>query len=120
MGQPLNTSALTALRESTGDDREFLAELVGIFLAESPAQLAELETAITASNAGDVRRCAHTLKSNGATFGIDRLTGACRELENCASAGDLDGAEKLLKEIRDALAEARPSLEALTVMDRTG
>ena len=45
MDDSLDTSALQALRESTGDDAEFLAELVTTFLDESPGQLAELQDA---------------------------------------------------------------------------
>jgi HPt (histidine-containing phosphotransfer) domain-containing protein len=113
----LDTSAVRALRESIGDDAEFLAELVATFLQDSPAQLAELRAAAANGSADDVRRGAHTLKSNAATFGIVRLTGLCRELENRASDGNLDGVEELVGAIGDALGEARPALEALTVVD---
>jgi HPt (histidine-containing phosphotransfer) domain-containing protein len=113
----LDTSALHALRESVGGDAEFLAELVSTFLGEAPAQLAELRAAAASGNAADVRRIAHTLKSNGATFGIVGLTDACRELENRASEGDLGGADELVSTIAEELAEARPALEALTVVD---
>jgi HPt (histidine-containing phosphotransfer) domain-containing protein len=97
---------------------EFLAELVATFLEESPAQLADLRTATADANAADVRRVAHTLKSNGATFGIVRLTQVCRELEHRASEGNLVGAEELVAAIDGALAEVRPTLEALTHVDR--
>jgi HPt (histidine-containing phosphotransfer) domain-containing protein len=117
LSDALDTSALRALRESTGDDAEFLAELVGTFLEDSPAQLAELRAAAASGSADDVRRGAHTLKSNGATFGIVRLTEICRELEDRASQGNLDGAPELVAAIDEALRQARPALEALTVLD---
>jgi HPt (histidine-containing phosphotransfer) domain-containing protein len=113
----LDTSALQALRESTGDDAEFLAELVATFLEDSPVQLAELRSATMSGNAVEVRRGAHTLKSNGATFGVVRLTDLCRQLESQASDGTLAGAMELVSAIGDALAEARPALEALTAAD---
>jgi HPt (histidine-containing phosphotransfer) domain-containing protein len=119
LNDSLDSSALHALRESTGDDADFLAELVATFLEESPAQLAELRAATASGAVGDVRRGAHTLKSNGATFGIVRLTDACRELETRASEGSLEGAEELVSAVDKALAEARPALEALTVVDGT-
>jgi HPt (histidine-containing phosphotransfer) domain-containing protein len=114
----LDTSALQALRESTGDDDAFLADLVMTFLDESPEQVAELRAAVAGADAGDVRRGAHTLKSNGATFGIVRLTAACRELENRASDGNLDGATELVAEIESALADARPALERVVEAGR--
>jgi HPt (histidine-containing phosphotransfer) domain-containing protein len=51
----LDTSALQALRESTGDDDAFLADLVMTFLDESPEQVAELRAAVAGADAGDVR-----------------------------------------------------------------
>lgn len=105
---------MQALRASTGDDAEFLAELVTTFLEDSPVQLAELRAATASGAADDVQRGAHTLKSNGATFGIVRLTELCRELERRASEGNLEGADELVTSIGDALAAARPALEGLT------
>lgn len=119
MNDSLDTSAVQALRESTGDDAAFLAELVRAFLDDSPAQLAALRVASASGNAGDLRREAHTLKSNAATFGIVRLAQLCRELEDRASTGALEGAEELVTSIGDRLADARPALEALTVVDGT-
>jgi HPt (histidine-containing phosphotransfer) domain-containing protein len=116
--EALDSSAVQALRETTGDDAEFLADLVGTFLEESPAQLDELRGAAASGNADDVRRGAHTLKSNGATFGIVRLTELCRELERRASEGNLERAEEQVAEIGEALAGARPALLALTAVDR--
>ena len=110
----LDIRAVQALRESVGNDDAFVAELVDTFLEESPGQLAELRTATAAGDAEAVRRVAHTLKSNAATFGIIRLEHASRELENRASGGDLDGADELVGEVDTALAEARPELEALS------
>lgn len=117
LNDSLDTTAVQALRESTGDDAAFVAELVRAFLDDSPAQVAALRTAIASGNAGDVRREAHTLKSNAATFGIVRLPQLCRDLENRASTGNLEGAEELAASISDGLAAARPALEALTVLD---
>jgi histidine phosphotransfer protein HptB len=115
--ETLDSSALQALRASVGDDLEFLAELVTTFLADAPQQLIELRAAVTSGNAQEVEREAHTLKSNAATFGIVRLADVCRDLEDRASHGNLDDAEALVAAIDDALAESRPALEALTVVD---
>jgi HPt (histidine-containing phosphotransfer) domain-containing protein len=117
LNDSLDSSAVHALRESVGDDAEFLAELVGTFLESAPPQLSELRAAVVTGKADDVRRGAHTLKSNGATFGMVRLTEICRELEGRASQGDLDDAEQLVTAIGEALADARPALEALAVVD---
>jgi HPt (histidine-containing phosphotransfer) domain-containing protein len=119
MSDPLNRTALQALRETTGDDPEFLAELVRTFLEDSPGQLDELRSAAATGNADDLRRGAHTLKANALTFGIDTLADVCRELEGRASEGSLDNAEELVAAIGEALAGARPALEALADGDGT-
>ena len=73
-------AALAQLEETVGD-REFVAELIHDFLAELPAQLAELRAA-SWRDAERLHRIAHTLKSNAATFGAERLANACRGSSN--------------------------------------
>jgi HPt (histidine-containing phosphotransfer) domain-containing protein len=48
---------------------EFVRELIDTFLAEAPAMLGELREAFDAGDAERFRRTAHSLKSNGNTFG---------------------------------------------------
>jgi HPt (histidine-containing phosphotransfer) domain-containing protein len=79
----LDPAALDALRELGGDD--FVADLVDTFLTDTPPLLA----ALRGPDVDEVRRAAHTLKSNGATFGATRFSELCRELEEQAKSGDL-------------------------------
>jgi HPt (histidine-containing phosphotransfer) domain-containing protein len=46
-----------------------------------------------------VRRAAHTLKSNGQTFGAVSFAELCRALEERARSGELDGAGELADRI---------------------
>ena len=55
------------LQETTG--AEFTAELVGTFLDEAPQLLEQLTAALTAGQADNFRRTAHSLKTNALTFG---------------------------------------------------
>jgi histidine phosphotransfer protein HptB len=89
----LDPAALEQLRDLGGDD--FVVELAATFLGEAPPLLA----ALRGSDVDEVRRAAHTLKSNGATFGATRLSELCRELEEQARAGDLSGAPALADRI---------------------
>lgn len=93
-GSALDWDALERLRDSLGD--EFLAELAGAFLDDAPAQLTTLRGAFGRGDAEEARRAAHTLKSNGATFGAEGFAELCRELEEKAKAGALAGAEELV------------------------
>ena len=60
---------------------EFAAELVATFLEEAPTMLADLRTAYAAADPDTFRRVAHSIKSNGATFGAASLSDLARELE---------------------------------------
>ncbi len=103
----LDESALANLRELGGD--EFLSDMIGTFLADAPSLMASLRAALQRGEAGDVRRAAHTLKSNGQTFGGGSFANVCRELEERAKQDELDGAGELADRIdREyaALAEA--------------
>jgi HPt (histidine-containing phosphotransfer) domain-containing protein len=85
--------ALDELRQLGGD--AFLSELVETFLADAPGQLAALHT----GEVNEVRRAAHTLKSNGATFGAGHFSDLCRQLEEQAKRGDLADAPELAARI---------------------
>jgi HPt (histidine-containing phosphotransfer) domain-containing protein len=94
----LDPAALEQLHELGGD--EFVADLVATFLADAPPLLA----ALRGPDVNEVRRAAHTLKSNGATFGATRFSELCRELEVQAKTGDLTGAPALATQIDEEYA----------------
>ena len=73
-----------------GGDAAFIAELIGDFLEEAPAQLQSLGEAARSGDAEAARRAAHTLKGNSRTFGADELASLCQQAEGEAKAGDLD------------------------------
>jgi HPt (histidine-containing phosphotransfer) domain-containing protein len=107
----LETNALDDLRELGGDD--FLAEMIDTFLADSPPLLAALHESLERGDADELRRAAHTLKSNGRTFGAGGFSDLCRELEERAKSGELGGAGALVDRIDreyEAVAEALRSV----------
>ena len=75
----IDRATFDALKETTG--AEFALELVDTFLQEAPAMLNELRHALAAKDADKFRRTAHSLKSNGNTFGALTLGAMARELE---------------------------------------
>jgi HPt (histidine-containing phosphotransfer) domain-containing protein len=104
-------AALARLEETVGD-RAFVAELIGDFLAELPAQLVELRDAFSVGDAERLRRSAHTLKSNAATFGADALESVCRELEHAAGADASADAAELVARVEAEAARCAPALAA--------
>ena len=113
-GQVLEPSALEDLQTMVGDPA-FVSELIATFLSEAPGLVAALQRARASGDAEELRRAAHTLKSNGRTFGANRFADACQELEERADAGDLDAAAALVDGIE---AEYRRVEEALATVGR--
>jgi HPt (histidine-containing phosphotransfer) domain-containing protein len=109
----LDPGSVDSLRAMVGDDPEALGEVVQAFVDDSPTSVRALREGIAASDSELVRRAAHTLKGNAATFGALELADACRELEHLARDGGLDGAEALAGRIEVALAGSLPSIRAL-------
>jgi len=81
------------LQETAG--AEFVVELVGTFLEEAPRMLAELRKARLNGDAEGFRRAAHSLKSNGNTFGALELAELARELE--LKGFDVDASQVVTK-----------------------
>ncbi len=92
----LDADAVRALYELLGEDRKALEEIVDAFLDEAPKRLAELRRGVDEDDSAVAGRAAHTLKSNGGTFGAVELVSLCRRLEEAARANDLAGSADLL------------------------
>jgi HPt (histidine-containing phosphotransfer) domain-containing protein len=97
------------LKASVGDD--FIGELIDTFLTDAPHMLAEMHRALGADDADLFRREAHSLKSNGATFGAGNLAALAKELEMMAKAGSLEGAAAKLTQLEAEYALVRDELE---------
>ncbi len=104
-------AALESLRELGGDD--FLAEVIETFLADLPTLLATLHRALDEGDAAEVRRAAHTLKSNGAALGATEFAELCRALEQQAKDGRLEEAPGLVVRIEAERGSLERALEAL-------
>ena len=107
----LDHEALEQLRARTGDGG-FVAELVDTFLRDAPALLETLRRALENAEAPELRRAAHTLKSNGRMFGATRLAELCQELEATAQTGALVGAVEQVARIDAEYARVADSLQA--------
>ena len=75
----IDTAAFDELKATAGTD--FVRELVDTFLTEAPSMLAELRESFANGDPERFRRAAHSLKSNGNTFGALTLGTLARDLE---------------------------------------
>jgi len=83
------------LNDLTDGNADSLRELVELFLKQTTQQLGQLETAVRANRADDVRRVAHSCAGASATLGMVRLVPLLRSLEKQGASGTLTSAAQL-------------------------
>ena len=84
----LDPVVLDELRESVGNDEEFISDLVATYISEGDEHLAAMEAAAEAGDAAAIVRPAHTLKSSSAALGAMRLAQIARDIEMAGRSGD--------------------------------
>jgi HPt (histidine-containing phosphotransfer) domain-containing protein len=107
----IDRATFTELQDAAG--AEFVAELVDAFLEDAPALLGELRSASAATDADRFRRAAHSLKSNGQTFGASALAALARELELNGLAAEASADATAIDRIDAAFAQAAAELKGL-------
>jgi HPt (histidine-containing phosphotransfer) domain-containing protein len=111
MRDAIDLAVFRELQDTAG--AEFVVELVDAFLDEAPAMLAELRSACTAADGERFRRAAHSLKSNGMTFGATTLGALARALELRGLDADPSLSEAAIAAIEVAYADAAEMLKEL-------
>jgi PAS domain S-box-containing protein len=108
----LKTVDLTQLEATVGDPT-FVRELISTFLSDAPHLVGALRSSLEQHNPEELRIAAHTLKSNGWTFGAIALASLSEELELSAQTGTLAGAGELVRRIENEYARVEGALGAL-------
>jgi two-component system, sensor histidine kinase and response regulator len=103
---PTKVWELDHLRESSGNDREFMGKLLGEFLDPLPSRIEEMEASARTGDAVKLRFQAHGLKGSSRTMGAVTLGELCQEIEMHAAGGDPGAA-------RPAIARLLPEVERL-------
>ncbi len=112
--EALDPAAWSRLRAMLGAKAgEMLPTLIDTFLDEAVQLQEDARRAITADRADELRRAAHTLKSNATNFGAMALSAACQELENAGQKDALQAAPGLLERVQQEFEPARTALLAL-------
>jgi HPt (histidine-containing phosphotransfer) domain-containing protein len=99
------------MRRRLGDDEGLIADLLGLFLEDCPAQLAAIESTVSARDLDAVRRNAHALKGSASNLSASGVTEAAATLEDIAERGDVGALDRqfarLAVEVEQLVAELR-------------
>ncbi len=91
---------MNQLLESTCDDRELAAQVVGVFLNDIPKQLTDLDAAIASNDLKTAERVAHSIKGASATVGGEMLRFTALDCETTARDGDIDAVRSYIPELK--------------------
>ena len=86
------------LNDLTDDNTDSLRELVDLFFKQTTQQLEQLEAAVRANKAEDVRRVAHSCAGASATLGMTRFVPLLRKLERQGASGTLTTAAQVYED----------------------
>jgi two-component system sensor histidine kinase/response regulator len=102
---------VSAALEMTGGDTELLKELADLFLEEYPKLLGSLRAAIEEKSAKKIEMAAHKLKGSTSGFGAKVAVEKAFGMEKLGRQGDVEGAEKALRELEEAFEPLLGELE---------
>ena len=70
---PIDPDAIANLRElNPGDNGEFLREIIGIYIEDTPKRIADLKACLASGDTSAFTRAAHTIKGSSANVGARR------------------------------------------------
>jgi two-component system, sensor histidine kinase and response regulator len=110
--QGLDVSALLA---SVGGSAKLLREVVDVYLADTPARVAEIRRAADAGDASALADAAHALKGSVGMFLRGGAYETTRRLEMGARSGNMAGVGELCGELEREIAALATGLAALRV-----
>ena len=108
----IDQSTFAGLLDSLGGDVDFLNELVDAYLASSPELISSMQQAIATGDAPALQRAAHSLKTGSASFGALAFAARCKELEELAKTGALDGADPKVAALEAGYDQVATALQA--------
>lgn len=108
---PLNHAALL---EGVNGNRKLFGELVDVFVADTPKQLARIKRAIARQDAARLKDAAHALKGSVGNFDPGPTFEAVRKLEALGREGKLDAAPAALAAAKLEISRLTRALRHLT------
>jgi len=110
----LDPEALETLRSLSPDEsNDFVKEIAGIFMDDTPQRIAELDSSLAAGDVPTFVRAAHSIKGSAANMGALRLRASAERLEKLSKDKGLADVASPLAELKALYAEAEKALRAL-------
>ena len=111
---PIDPEAIENLRQLSPEDGEsFLRDIVGIFVEDTPARIAELKKALAEGDQPTFTRAAHSIKGSSSNLGAIQLRAVAEKLEHTSRSQGLAGLEVHVPELENAFAQAKGALEQI-------
>jgi HPt (histidine-containing phosphotransfer) domain-containing protein len=110
----IDPQAIENLRAlNPGDNDEFLREIIGIFLEDTPLRITELEESGAAGDVTKFARAAHSIKGSSSNLGAGVLRAAAEKLEHHARSEGLNGIAPHVAAVQAEFERAEAALKAL-------
>ena len=110
----IDPEAIEGLRQLNPDDGgEFMREIVGIYIEDTPKRIDELRKTLAAGDAAGFARAAHTIKGSSSNVGAQALRAVAERLEKAARAEGLGAVAPILAECEAQYALAAAELRKL-------
>lgn len=103
----------TAVLDRVDGDREFLSELIGIFLTESPRLLSDIRNAVTLGDRTALELWAHSLKGSAGNFAAGTVFELSQRLEQMGRTGDLSRSDEAFAALERELDRLKVELQTL-------
>jgi HPt (histidine-containing phosphotransfer) domain-containing protein len=107
----IDMKVFSELQANAGAD--FVTELVETFLEEVPLMIDAMRAALATGDANQFRRTAHSLKTNGLTFGAMAMSAQARELELTGLEQLGAGTTAAIDRLQESCAQAAADLREL-------
>ena len=96
----IDRQSLSMFWDGLGDEAEKMqAELIGMFLQSTPERLKLIYQQLKTNDCESIYHLAHTLKGESRTFGANRFSDFCKDLERMAKERDLTRAPAIFAEV---------------------
>jgi HPt (histidine-containing phosphotransfer) domain-containing protein len=110
---PLDPETIASIRALAGDEGDdFLREIVGIFLEDTPLRINELDEALLAGDVAKFARAAHSIKGSSSNVGALALRAEAEGVEQQARR-NLDGAAENILRLRAEFERTKVALGEL-------